>query len=60
MDGFETTKVLREIGYKGYLFGVTATTEPGDIDLFRQNGVTEVLFKPLSLETLSLMIESKK
>ena len=60
MSGFEAVKALRELGYKGYIFGVTATSDTDDLELFHQNGVTEVLFKPLNVMRLIEAIEKQR
>ena len=52
MNGFEAVKIIRKLGYIGYIFGVTASTDTNDISLFKQNGVTDVIAKPINKNNL--------
>lgn len=57
MDGLEASKRIRELGYKGKIFGVTGNAFQADIDDFLAHGVTEVLVKPLSIENYNYILD---
>lgn len=59
MNGFAAAKIIRELGYKNYLFGVTGSSSSNDAELFLSNGVTAVLLKPMSLSVLRQAILRK-
>ena len=52
MDGVTATKLIRKLGYKGQIIGVTGNALQGDIKAFISNGASIVLAKPLSITTL--------
>jgi CheY-like chemotaxis protein len=52
MDGFSFTKKVREMGYKGLIFGVTGSSAAQDIEKFKESGTTGVMLKPLSIKML--------
>jgi CheY-like chemotaxis protein len=52
MIGTEATRVLRESGYRGVIFGVTGDVLEEDVKKFLNGGATDVLFKPLNVEIL--------
>lgn len=57
MDGLTATRLFREQGYTGLMFGVTGNGYQRDIDEFLSAGVDDVLVKPLSMETYQNMCE---
>lgn len=50
LSGPETVKILREMGYKGLIVGVTGNSMQSDIDEFMASGVNKVLVKPLDID----------
>eukprot|EP01038_Epipyxis_sp_PR26KG_P008029 gene8029-10878_t len=58
MTGAETIKVIRSMGYKGLVIGVTGTVNPADTDLLIANGANFILSKPLNLSLLNHTISS--
>ena len=58
MDGTTATKLIRELGYKGKIFGITGNAFQSDIDNFLSHGVDEVLIKPLSMERYAYVVRS--
>eukprot|EP01038_Epipyxis_sp_PR26KG_P011756 gene11756-15730_t len=58
MTGAETIKVIRSMGYKGLVIGVTGTVNPADTDLLIANGANFILSKPLNLSLLNHTITS--
>lgn len=47
MPGTTATKRIRELGYRGKIFGVTGNGLQADVDDFLSHGANEVLVKPL-------------
>ena len=56
MDGPTATKAIRDLGYKGPIFGVTGNVLPADVDYFLRNGADVVLGKPLQIAELKAAI----
>jgi CheY-like chemotaxis protein len=52
MDGIETTKRLRDLGYSGSIVALTANAAEGQDGLFLQNGFDDIICKPLSISRL--------
>ena len=52
MNGPETARHIRKLGYKGAIIGVTACMMPVEIELFRESGADRVLAKPLDVKLL--------
>ena len=57
MDGPTASKRLRELGYKGIIFGLTGHALPADIENYKRNGADRVMVKPLRKEALFSLIE---
>ena len=53
MDGPTTAQVLREMGYRGLIVGMTSRTRQEEVDAFIAQGANSVLSKPLQLERLA-------
>ena len=53
LNGPEATKVIRELGYSGLIFGVTGNVLPEDVNYFKSMGADDVLSKPISLQVLN-------
>ena len=58
MDGTTATKLIRELGYKGKIFGITGNAFQSDIDEFIAHGVDEVLIKPLSMDKYAYVVQT--
>ena len=56
MKGTEATKLIREMGFGGKIFGVTGNALQSDIDEFMAHGADEVMIKPLTAEQFSRII----
>mmetsp|Transcript_14033 Transcript_14033/g.20983 ORF Transcript_14033/g.20983 Transcript_14033/m.20983 type:complete len:769 (+) Transcript_14033:170-2476(+) len=50
MDGIAATTEIRNLGYKGLVFGVTGNGLQEDVDRFTASGVNQVMIKPLNVE----------
>ncbi|MDR0306312.1 MAG: response regulator [Chitinispirillales bacterium] len=53
MDGIETTKKIRETGYKGVIVALTANALAGNDEMFRQNGFDDFISKPIDTKHLN-------
>ncbi|MCL1831705.1 MAG: ATP-binding protein [Oscillospiraceae bacterium] len=52
MDGIETTKKLRDGGYKGAIIALTANALVGNAEMFIQNGFDDFISKPIDIRRL--------
>jgi len=63
MDGVETTKKLREMGYTGAIVALTANALVGNEEMFTQSGFDHFISKPIDIhnldEVISKYIKSK-
>lgn len=57
MNGTTATKMIRELGYTGKIFGITGNGFQSDIDDFLSHGVDEVLVKPISMEKYAYVVD---
>ena len=57
MNGPESTKAIRELGYIGPIIGVTGNAHNDDKVIFMNAGVTNVILKPLKMEKLLTIID---
>ena len=53
MDGIETTKRLREMGYKAPIVALTANAVSGQAEVFLRNGFDEFISKPIDIRQLN-------
>jgi len=64
MDGIEATKILRELGYNGYIIALTANAIVGQAEMFMNNGFDGFISKPIDIRqmnnTLNKMIRDKR
>jgi CheY-like chemotaxis protein len=58
LDGPDATKVLRDMGCKCLIVGVTGNVLPADIDHFKSKGANTVLAKPLNIEAFESIFKS--
>jgi len=56
MDGIETTKRLRERGYKGFIIALTANALVGNDQMFENNGFNGFIAKPIDLKQINAML----
>ena len=56
MDGVETTKILREMGYKGNIIALTANALVGQAEMFMSNGFDGFISKPIDIRQLNTAI----
>ena len=56
MKGTEATRLIREMGFAGKIFGVTGNALQADIDEFMAHGADEVMIKPLSAAQFSHIV----
>jgi signal transduction histidine kinase/DNA-binding response OmpR family regulator len=53
MDGIETVKKIRQLGYKGCITALTANAIVGNEQLFTDNGFDDFLSKPIDAKNLN-------
>jgi signal transduction histidine kinase/CheY-like chemotaxis protein len=58
MDGIETTRKLRAMGYKGVIVALTATALVGSDEMFIQNGFNSFLSKPIDMAALDKTLKN--
>jgi len=56
LDGLETTKILRDMGYTSPIVALTANTIKGAKELFMSNGFTGFISKPIDLSSLNSLL----
>jgi CheY-like chemotaxis protein len=56
MDGVETTKKLREMGYKHPIVALTANAVAGQADIFLGNGFDDFISKPIDIRQLNAVL----
>lgn len=52
LNGPDACKVIRSIGYKGIIFGVTGNVLLEDVEFFKDHGANEVLSKPIRFDRI--------
>jgi CheY-like chemotaxis protein len=53
MDGIETTKIIRDLGYKHPIVALTANAIAGQKEMFLKNGFDGFVFKPIDTRQLN-------
>jgi len=56
MDGVETTKIIRGMGYEPPIVALTANAVAGQADVFLGNGFTDFISKPIDLRQLNTVL----
>ena len=56
MDGMETTRLIREMGYTFPVVALTANAIMGQADIFIKNGFDDFLSKPIDLRQLNILL----
>jgi len=58
MDGIETTKTIREMGYKKPIVALTANAVSGQANVFLQNGFDGFISKPIDIRQLNTVLNT--
>lgn len=58
MNGTTATRMIRDMGYTGPVFGVTGNAFQADIEDFLQHGADEVLIKPINMDKYSYILDA--
>jgi len=56
MDGIETTKRIRELGYNQPIVALTANAVSGQADIFLGNGFDDYISKPIDLRQMNMLL----
>jgi PAS domain S-box-containing protein len=56
MDGIETTKLIREIGYVHPIVALTANAVAGQAEIYLQNGFDDFISKPIDIRQLNITL----
>ena len=57
MDGIETAKKLRAMGYKGVIVAFTANAIVGNAEMFKENGFDDFISKPIDYRQLNAVLD---
>jgi CheY-like chemotaxis protein len=57
MDGIETTKKIRHMGYKGNIVALTANAVAGQAEVFYANGFNDFISKPIDTHRLDYLLK---
>ena len=57
LDGLQATTLIREMGYKGAIFGVKGNASEEDVATFISQGADAVLPKPLDIKAFDLAVK---
>jgi CheY-like chemotaxis protein len=60
MSGPLATKAIRQLGFKGKIFGVTGNAMQHDIDDFLAHGADAVRIKPVPTEEFGVLVEEMR
>jgi CheY-like chemotaxis protein/nitrogen-specific signal transduction histidine kinase/HPt (histidine-containing phosphotransfer) domain-containing protein len=53
LDGIETTKIIRDMGYNHSIVALTANALGGQAEMFHASGFNEFIFKPIDIRQLN-------
>jgi signal transduction histidine kinase/CheY-like chemotaxis protein len=56
MDGVETTRLLRDMGYNQPIVALTANAVIGQIDIFIENGFDDFISKPIDIRQMNMVL----
>ena len=56
MDGIETVKIIRELGYKEPIVALTANALAGQAEVFYRNGFDDFISKPIDIRQLNSVL----
>ena len=60
MDGPTATQEIRDLGYRGRIFGLTGNALESDVTYFKQKGADEVLAKPFNLKYFQQLMRNAR
>ena len=60
MNGPTASCIIRELGYRGPIIGISGNVLPEDVKYFKNHGATGVLPKPLKMTDLENMWSDEK
>ena len=58
MNGPEAASLVRKMGFKGIILGVTGHSLPEDVESFMKKGADKVLIKPINIGTFAAAVTS--
>jgi CheY-like chemotaxis protein len=58
MDGVETTKKLRAMGYEGPIIALTANAIAGNAEMFKANGFDDFIPKPIDIQQMNACLNT--
>jgi len=56
MDGIETTKRIRDLGYMKPIIALTASAVAGQVDMFLSNGFDDYISKPIDIRQMNIVM----
>jgi CheY-like chemotaxis protein len=56
MDGIEAVKIIRSLGYKGYIVALTANAITGQAEIFLSSGFDDFISKPIDIRQLNAVL----
>jgi CheY-like chemotaxis protein len=56
MDGMETTRRIRDLGYTEPIVALTANAVAGQVDIFLENGFDDFISKPIDIRQLNAVL----
>jgi CheY-like chemotaxis protein len=56
MDGIEATKLIRSLGYTGFIVALTANALAGQEEMFLRNGFDDFISKPIDIRQLNSVL----
>jgi signal transduction histidine kinase/CheY-like chemotaxis protein/HPt (histidine-containing phosphotransfer) domain-containing protein len=56
MDGIETTRAIREMGYEQPIIALTANAVTGQAEMFLSNGFDDFISKPIDIRQLNMVL----
>jgi CheY-like chemotaxis protein len=56
MDGMETTKIIRDMGYKHAIVALTANAVAGQFKVFLKNGFDDFISKPIDMRQMNAVL----
>ncbi|MCL2664207.1 MAG: ATP-binding protein [Defluviitaleaceae bacterium] len=57
MDGMETTRIIRKLGYKRPIVALTANAVAGQMNVFLSNGFNDFISKPVDVRRLNTVLK---
>jgi CheY-like chemotaxis protein len=58
LNGSEAVEIIRRLGHKGTILGITGDVDPSSVAIFKEKGVNAVLTKPIDMEELKAVIRT--